>query len=420
MSVIKLGYGEAQVAVDLQALPSAEIIDIEPVTSEMNPAEMVLKALNNPIGSRSLNELARAKNARSALIVVNDITRPTPYHWILPPIISELEKAGIDDQGITLLVATGIHRPHTSEENQKLYSPEVCKRFKIVSHDCDHETAIIGKLADGTPLELNRLVLEHDLIITTGLIGLHYFAGYSGGRKSVLPGIASRRMISANHAMMVDERCRLDNIEDNPVHKIMVEAARLAGVDFIVNVVTDAHGHLAAVVAGDVLAAWEAGVKISRQLSAVTISQPADIVIASCGGFPKDINLYQAQKALDGAALAVKPGGTIILLAECREGLGEETFAQWIEEATCAQDIEERIKTRFELGGHKAYAISRLTQKTHIILVSSLPDEIVRKCFMIPAVSIEAALETAREQQGSQCRVTVMPHAANVAVRIDR
>jgi len=406
------------VVFDLGPALLAGVVDVEPVASHRSPADMIIAALEQPIGTKPLIELARDKNARSALIVVNDITRPTPYQWILPPIIKELEAAGIPDQSITILVATGIHRAHTPEENLKLYSEAICQRFRVISHDCDHEVANIGHLEDGTPLNLNRLVLEHDLIITTGLIGLHYFAGYSGGRKSILPGIASRELIAANHAMMVDERCCLDNIEDNPVHRIMVEAARLAGVDFILNVVTDAHGHLAAVVAGDMLAAWEAGVQISRKLSAVNIDQAADIVVASCGGFPKDINLYQAQKALDGAALAVKPGGTIILLAECREGLGEETFAEWIAQATCAQDIEDRIKTRFELGGHKAYAISRLTQRASIILVSSLPPDMVKKCFMTPSSTLEEAWLLAEQQQGDQARVLIMPHAANVAVRI--
>jgi len=418
MTVISLGYGNQEVSLELATDKLAGIIDVKAQLTTAEPATMVADALKRPINSLPLRQLAQAKAARSALVVVNDITRPTPYQVILPALFQELAAAGIPEESITLLVATGIHRAHTEEENRRLFTSEVCEHCQVVSHDCDHGVINIGNLANGTPLVLNRLVKEHDLVITTGLIGLHYFAGYSGGRKSILPGIASRELIAANHAMMVDERCRLDNIEDNPVHKIMVEAARMAGVDFIINVVTDAHGHLVAVVAGDLITAWEKGVNISRQLSTVKISQPADIVVASCGGFPKDINLYQAQKALDGAALAVKPGGCIILLAECREGLGEETFARWINETNSPQEIEQRIRTRFELGGHKAFAISRLTSKANIILVSSLQPELVSKCFMKPATDLEQALQIAYQSQGSEAKILVMPHAANVAVRV--
>ncbi|MGE5454585.1 MAG: nickel-dependent lactate racemase [Methylocystaceae bacterium] len=418
MTGISLGYGEEQIALAVRKSNLIGVVDIDVPVNLPDPQKMIADALNNPVGSLPLGQLAQAKAAKSALVIVNDITRPTPYNMILPPLLQELRNAGIPDEAVTLLVATGIHRAHTDAENQKLYSPEVCKRYRVISHNCDDDVVAIGNLNDGTPLAINRLVKEHDLLITTGLIGLHYFAGYSGGRKSILPGIASRELIATNHAMMIDDRCRLDNIEDNPVHKIMVEAGRLAEVDFIINVVTDAHGHLAAVVAGDLLAAWEQGVAISRRLSTVTISEPAAIVVASCGGFPKDLNLYQAQKALDGAALAVKPGGCIILLAECREGLGEETFERWINEAACPQDIEERVHKHFELGGHKAFAISRLTQKAKIILVSSLQPELVTKCFLHPADDLEQALQMAWESQGAEARVLVMPHAANVAIRI--
>ncbi|MGE5379484.1 MAG: nickel-dependent lactate racemase [Methylocystaceae bacterium] len=418
MPITNLGYGHQQIRLELADHQWAGLVDTNTQQQADVPEKMISQALEQPIGSLTLKQIAAAKAAKSALIVVNDITRPTPYQLILPPLLEELAAAGIPDQAITLLVATGIHRAHTEEENCQLYTSEICSRYRVVSHDCDHDVIPVGKLSNGTPLKINRLVREHDLLITTGLIGLHYFAGYSGGRKSILPGIASRDLIAANHAMMIDERCRLDNISDNPVHKIMVEASRLAGVDFIINVVTDAHGHLVAAVAGDVIEAWEQGVKISRQLSTISLDRPASIVLASCGGFPKDINLYQAQKALDGASLAVKPGGCIILLAECREGLGEETFRRWILEAASPQSIEQRIRTQFELGGHKAYAISRLTSKAKIILVSSLEPQLVRKCYMEPADSLDQALQIARQDQGADARILVMPHAANVAVRI--
>lgn len=221
------------------------------------------------------------------------------------------------------MVALGIHRPHTQEENISIFSEEICKRYRIENHDCDNNLVSLGYLSNGMELIINRTAAEADLLITTGLVNLHYFAGYSGGRKSILPGIAGRKLIQANHQMMSDERACLGNYRDNPVSDIMMEAARKAGVDYIINVVTAGRDEILYAATGDMYEAWLSCVKYCEEHNVVGIKQQADVVIASCGGFPKDINMYQAQKALDSASLAVKPGGTIILLAECREGMGK-------------------------------------------------------------------------------------------------
>jgi nickel-dependent lactate racemase len=268
-------------------------------------------------------------------------------------------------------------------------------------------------------LIINRTAAEADLLITTGLVNLHYFAGYSGGRKSILPGIAGRKLIQANHQMMSDERACLGNYRDNPVSDIMMEAARKAGVDYIINVVTAGRDEILYAATGDMYEAWLSCVKYCEEHNVVGIKQQADVVIASCGGFPKDINMYQAQKALDSASLAVKPGGTIILLAECREGMGEETFEEWIMQSSSPGDIINRFNNCFELGGHKAYAICRTLNQANIILISSLKPALVEKMYMHWAPSMEAALELAYQKQGDHPLIIVMPEASKNGIRLE-
>lgn len=403
------------------SVPDAQLIGVlerNKTETSGTEKEIAEAALRNPIGSAGIAEIIRRKNARNAVIVVNDITRPTPYHIMLPPLLSEIEQAGILPENITLIIATGIHRPQTDAENRSMYGDDAVDRCLIVNHDPDGEVVEVGRLPDGTPLAVNKQAVEADLLITTGLIGLHYFAGYSGGRKSIVPGIAERRAIEASHALMADPRACLGNVDDNPVSEIMLGAAKTTGVDFIFNVITDDHKKIVHAVAGDLEQAWRAGVEFSRRMSVVGLNRAADIVIAGCGGFPKDINVYQAQKALDAAVLACKQGGVIILAAACDEGLGEENFEKWIQEASCPADIIARFDRQFELGGHKAYAICRILEKADIVLVSNLPDQTVRQCFMTPASSMEEALRLAQDKTGQQATIVVMPEAPALAVAL--
>ncbi len=415
--MIELAYGRGHLQLQLDEKNLAAILEPHHMENSGGGMEMVEEALAHPVQSPALQEIIAHKGARNAVIVVNDITRPTPYELILPPLIKELNSAGIPDQEISLVIATGIHRAHTEEDNLAIFGPDICRKYRIINHDCDNDLKSLGFLSNGMELIINRTVAEADLLITTGVVGLHYFAGYSGGRKSILPGVAGRAAIEANHRMMNDPRACLGNYENNPVSDLMVEAARKAGVDFIVNVVLHGHHEIACCVSGDVEAAWLKAVQYAEQMSVLKIEAPADIVIASCGGYPKDINMYQAQKAMDAAVLAVKPGGTIILAAECAEGLGEEKFADWIDDASCPQDIKDRFNRQFELGGHKAFAICRILERAEILLLSSLDDQQAEDLFVKPVHSLEEALQYAFRRHGEQARVIVMPEAPKIAVK---
>jgi nickel-dependent lactate racemase len=217
--------------------------------------------------------------------------------------------------------------------------------------------------------------------------------------------------------MMHDPRACLGNYKDNPVSDLMLEAAQVAGVDFILNVVTGSHHEIVYASAGHIYDAWIDAVKFAEEISVVPISKQADIVVVSCGGYPKDLNMYQAQKALDSAALAVKKGGAIILLAECSEGLGEDTFAEWMLAATCVEDVEKRFFEHFELGGHKAYAICRTLQQADIYLYSSMTDSTVQHMFIKPVHDVQDLLSQLLIQYGPQASILVMPEAPRIAVK---
>ncbi|MEA4924422.1 MAG: nickel-dependent lactate racemase [Syntrophomonadaceae bacterium] len=414
----ELAYGNKYLPLELDPDWTIEVLAAPSLSPEWSGTELIEKAMQNPCGTPVIEEIITTRSAQNAVIIVNDITRPTPYNLILPPLLERIEKAGIKPENITLIIATGIHRHHTPADNIEVFGEDICQRYKVVNHDCDNNLVSIGILSNGLELVINRTVAEADLLVSTGVVGLHYFAGYSGGRKSILPGVASRPVIEANHKMMSDNRARLGNYEDNPVNDLMLEAAQKAGVDFILNVVTHGKKDIAFCVAGEVKAAWLQAVRFCEEQNTVRITQPADVIIASCGGYPKDINMYQAQKALDAAVLAVKPGGTIILAAECREGLGEETFQKWIESSRCPQDIFDRFQAHFELGGHKAYAICRILEQAQVLLISALPDEVVTSMFMTPAASLEAAVKMAKARHGAGARLVIMPEAPKIAVKI--
>jgi nickel-dependent lactate racemase len=418
--VIELAYGHGHLQLQLENKNLAGILEPRHFESDGGGIEMVEASLAQPINSPSLTSIIERKGARNAVIVVNDITRPTPYELILPPILKEIEAAGIPAANISMVIATGIHRAHTQADNLAIFGADLCDKYRIENHDCDTNLVSLGTLSNGMELVINRTVAEADLLISTGVVGLHYFAGYSGGRKSILPGIAARATIEANHKMMNDPRACLGNYEDNPVSDLMLEAARKVGVDFIVNVVLHSHYQIAFCASGELETAWLEAVQYAERMSVLMIDAPADIIIASCGGYPKDINMYQAQKAMDAAVLAVKPGGTIILLAECAEGLGEQTFADWITEARCPQDIVERFHRHFELGGHKAFAICRILDQAEVLLLSALTDQQVKDLFLIPVHSLGEALAHAFLKHGQQAKVLVMPEAPKIAVKFNK
>jgi len=412
---MKLEYGKGKIQLTLPDKNILQVLNLKEQEILKEPEDKLRNLLKDPINSPSLKELILQKRAQKILIIVNDITRSTPYKIILPPLLNELKEAGIKKKNINFVVATGIHRSNTQEELSNIFGEDLIRTYEFINHNADSPALYyLGKLKNGNELWVNPIISRSDFIITTGVIVPHYFAGFSGGRKSISPGICGRKTIEANHAQMVHLNARAGNLKGNPVHEEMQEAAEKVGVDFNINVVTNEHHEIIEVVAGEMLESWQKGVEVCKKIYLCTIRKKAEVVIASAGGYPKDINVYQAQKALNNAYQAVKPGGTIILLAECAEGYGEATFKKWIEEANTPDDIIKRSKKKFILGGHKAYGIARVVKEVEVILISSLPKKKVRKLFFIPMINLSYAIDYVKGKHGEDFLAYILPSGNTV------
>ncbi|GFN23152.1 nickel-dependent lactate racemase [Thermanaeromonas sp. C210] len=369
------------------------------------------RAFASPVGTPPLRELVR-KGDRVA-IVTSDITRPCPSKVLLPLILEELQEAGIRREDIIIVLAVGNHRPHTEEEKRALLGEGVYAAYRCVDSD-PADTVYVGTTSRGTPVEIFRPVVEADKRILLGNVEYHYFAGYSGGVKALLPGCATPRTIQANHRMMVEEGATAGEIDNNPVRRDIEEVNDFVHVDFIFNVVLDEAKNILAAFAGHPVLAHREACKYLDGIYKVKIAEPADIVVASAGGFPKDINLYQAQKAMDNASRAVRSGGILILVAECPEGLGDEVFSKWVAAAQKPEDLLDRVRVNFELGGHKAAAIAMVRRKIDIYLVSSLSPDIVRRVFLEPFTELQEAYRRALETMGAGARVMVIPQGGSL------
>lgn len=374
----------------------------------------VRRALAEPIGTLRLKEIVRP--GERIAIVTSDITRPMPTYKVMPALLEELYEAGICPEDITLVFALGSHRPHTAEEMKKLAGEQAYAEIHCVDsdpNDCVH----LGVTAAGTPVDITRSVAEADRRICLGNIEYHYFAGYSGGAKAIMPGVSTRAAIQSNHSMMVREEACAGNLDTNPLRRDIEEAAAICGVDFILNVVLDAHKEIICAVAGDVTAAHRAGCAFLDTLYQKKIDKRADIVIVSQGGAPKDLNLYQTQKALDNAKHAVRDGGVVILVGSCKEGLGEHVFEEWLTAAEKPRDLIDRIQQEFRLGGHKAAAIAMVLERADIYLVSDLEPDFVKTLFMTPFDTVQSAYDAAAAKLGSGASVLVMPYGGSTLPR---
>ena len=382
------------------------ILKPQEVSGGLSERDILTHALQYPIEAPLLNEVVTP--GEKIVIVTSDITRPMPSAKVLPLLVDTLNQAGIPDADITVVFGLGIHRKHTPEEHAKLVGRDLYQRLLCVDSD-PADVVNLGTTSRGTPVVLFRPVVEADRRICLGNIDYHYFAGFSGGMKAIMPGISTREAIQANHCRMVEDAASTGKLEGNPVREDIDEVFRFMPVDYILNVVLDEQKQIISAFAGDVFHAHRAGCQYLDSFYKVEIETPADIVLVTSGGFPKDINLYQAQKALDNAKHAVKEGGVIIWAAACTEGFGEEIFEDWILNASSPRSLIDRIRQDFQLGGHKAAAMAMVMEKAAVYLVSEFSPEGVAKMFMAPFPDIHTALQQAFCVQGPNARVLVMP-----------
>jgi len=408
--IFKLGFGKSTVDIEINKNNLLGVIEPNPVKVEKCGKEEVKRAIENPIGTKRLKDMV--KRGEKIVIITSDITRPMPSRLVLPEILEELYKAGVEEDDINIVFALGSHRKHTEEEMRYLVGEAVYSKIKCIDSDIN-DCVRMGMTSAGTPVDIFRAVAEADRRICLGNVEYHYFAGYSGGAKAIMPGVSTRQAIQSNHSRMVAEWAKAGELKRNPVRQDIEEVASFVPIDFILNVVLDEHKNIIKAVAGHYIEAHREGCEFLDKLYKVKIDRPADIVIVSAGGYPKDINLYQAQKALDNAKHAVRKGGIIILLASCKEGFGEGVFEKWIMRSNTPEEMIQEIQRNFELGGHKAAAIAMVLKNSEVYLVSDLKEEIARKAFMKPYPDMQSAFNDALNKLGADSKVIVMPYGGS-------
>lgn len=423
MANIKLPYGKEFLEVEIpdERLNAILESDINKYKPELSEIDLVREALENPIGTPRLRDMAKGKN--KVVIIASDHTRPVPSKVIMPLMLEEIRK-GNPDADITILISTGCHRATTKEELIEKFGPEIVANEKIHVHDCDDESMLvnIGVLPSGGLLIINRLAVEADLLVAEGFIEPHFFAGFSGGRKSVLPGIASRATVMYNHnAEFIDnEKARTGMLDGNPIHRDMLYAARAARLDFIVNVIINSKKEIIHAVAGDCDLAHRQGCEFLGKYCRVK-SAPSDIVISTNGGYPLDQNIYQAVKGMTAAEATVNEGGVIIMVAKSNDGHGGERFYKTFKEE---KDVDRMMETFLATPSEEtipdqwqSQIFARVLKKAKIIYVSDAPDDMVEDLHMIPARTVEEAIEKADEILGKKdSKITVIPDGVSVIV----
>ncbi len=407
---LRFGFGTGFQEVDVPDKNLIAELHANDVPVELTGEAEVRRALIAPIGSPRLKDIVRP--GEKIAIITSDITRPMPTRLVMPALLDELYAGGVRKEDVTLVFALGSHRKHTEAEQKKLAGERAWNEIKCVDSDPD-DCVHYGTTSRGTPVDITRVVAEADRRICLGNIEYHYFAGYSGGAKAIMPGVSTRAAIQANHSRMVLPEAKAGALETNPLRMDIEEAGAMVGIDFILNVVLSEHKEILKAVAGDATEAHRAGCRFLDRLYRKELHEAADIVLVSQGGAPKDLNLYQTQKALDNAKHAVKDGGVIILIGSCKEGLGEKTFEQWMTEADSAHSLIERIGREFKLGGHKAAAIAMVLERAEVDLVSELDDDFVRSIFLKPYKTAQDALDHAFSKLGPDARVLAMPYGGS-------
>lgn len=405
--ILEFGYGNTVQKVEVPDRNLIACLKANPMAHARHGQDAVRYALENPIGAPQLSTLV--KPGMKIAIVTSDISRPLPSYDVLPPVLEQLYSAGIPKEDITVVFALGSHRPHTEAEMRHLVGDRCFEEVKCIDsdpNDCIH----MGTTPAGTPVDITRSVAQADFRICLGNIEFHYFAGYSGGAKAIMPGVSTHDAIQANHRMMVSQDACAGKLQGNPIREDIEDAGNICGIHYIVNAVLDEHKHIVYAVAGDVTAAHRVGCAYLDQMYRTPIPQKADIVLVSQGGAPKDANLYQTQKALDNAKHAVKKGGTIILIGACPEGFGSAKFESWLTQAPTAHSMVERIGKEFQLGGHKAAAIGMVLENAQIDFVSEMDPDTVRSIFLTPRATAQDALDIALSKYGSQATVIAMPY----------
>lgn len=420
---IKMKYGRGEFAAEFEDRNILEVIEGKQNTCLKTENEILDEALANPIDSARLSQLVH--KGETVCIIIPDVTRA----WqrtdkYLYKLVDELNAGGVEDKDIVFLSALGTHRQQTEEEHRYLLGEKLSDRFTVIDHDCEDDSVnvFLGTTTFGTPVALNRHALECDHIILTGAIVYHFLVGWSGGKKAILPGIASYDTIMANHALSlrpefgtgIRPEVRSGNVVENPVHQDMMEAASFVKPLFLYNVVMGPDGKVVGAVAGNYVTAHQQGRKIVDNTDSVEIKGQSDLVIATSGGYPKDINLYQSIKLLINAREAVRKNGTIIMMTQCSEGVGgDEGLLEIITKFDNIADRERYLRDAYSIAKFVGYFFCLSAQEYNLIMVTDLDPAFLRTTGITVVKTLEEALEAARKKCGPDCTINIMPHGAN-------
>ena len=412
MKEYRFRYGKGEFTFSLDPALVVDELAIRQLPELADPAAAVREAIRNPNGSPPLREIV--KPGQTVAFIVNDPTRVARSYVFMPILLDEMNAAGIPDANMRIVFSLGTHRAMTQAEMTEEVGAAVAARVKMYNTDCydDRQFTFFGTTSRGTKVGFNKLVTEADHIVCTGSIVHHFFAGYGGGRKAMLPGVAAYETIRHNHSMMFDPNAVIARLEGNPVYLDQIEGVEMCRPSFLLNVVLDEDKRFLKVFAGDYITAHKEACTFVDQVYGAEVKREADLVIASCGGYPKDINVYQLQKTMDNTWCAVREGGTVIILGECREGSGSAHYEQMMRECKTPERVEAALRAKFEIGAHKAYAVTRLMKKAEFILVSGMDPDFSRMLLFTPAQTVEEALALVHKKLGPAPTITLMPMGA--------
>jgi lactate racemase len=410
MNPFRFKYGRKDIELNLPAYSGMDWIQPAIQTHLPDPSECVRQAIHQPISALFFPNIHADT---SVAIAINDKTRPVSYDLLLPPLLEFLSGMGIHSNRIILYIASGTHLPMLEDEFQSILPDDIISHYKIVSHDCDNQDNLvcIGNTSTGTPVEVNKDFHNSDIKILVGNLEPHHFMGYSGGYKTASIGLTSRRTINHNHSLLVSDLACTGEFDRNPCRQDVEEIGKMIGVHLALNAIPITDKQIAHCLFGSPADVMRLGIPLSRALCQVQLTKKYDLVIASCGGYPKDINLYQAQKAITNSIAITRTGGTIILFAECEDGIGSDRFLKFMEDIhNPDQAIEKFLHQEFQIGPHKAFQLARQAKKAEIHLFSSLPDELVEHLFLSPGnlVTIQSILTMA---QVNNLSIALMPNA---------
>jgi len=416
---IHIPYGKGKLKFHLPDSIAVETISAKKIGAHNAPKQAALEALNQPQGRFRWNDFV---DARTAAIAINDKTRPVPHDVLLPPLLQKLEALGFAAENIILMIATGAHHPMLPDEFLSVLPESILDRYSVVSHDCDAQDAqeYLGKTKRGTPIWVNTQFVKSDLKIVIGNIEPHQFQGFSGGAKSASIGLAGRETINHNHSMMILPNARLGEYDKNPARQDIEEMGKILGVDLAMNAILDQEKKIVKVLAGDPCSVMKAGIPLARKICQVAVLHSFDLMIVSPGGYPKDINVYQAQKGLAHALQVMNAGGSVFLTAACTEGSGSSHYEDWVVGKKSSEEVIRKFKEiGFQIGPHKAYQIARDSTKVDLMVYSELEPKFACSLLLNPIQDFQSSLDAAISRLKPGQRVGILPYASSTIPHLE-